>query len=110
MFEKNLILVKQMLEVIDRIFDYTKNCKNTDDFASDSKTFDATLMNFILLGESVGKLSLDFRNQCSQINWKKIYGFRNIIAHNYFGVDEEEVWEIIKKHLPKLKKDLCKIL
>ena len=42
--------------------------------------------------------------------WSKVKDFRNIIAHNYFGIDAEEVWQIIKNDLPKLKDDINKIL
>jgi uncharacterized protein with HEPN domain len=67
-------------------------------------------MNFIALGEAVGKLSAQFRDEHNNIDWRKIYAFRNIIAHDYFGVDEEEVLGIVKKHLPKLKRDLQSLL
>ena len=55
MFNTDIILIKQMLQTIDRIFEYTENFNNSDDFVADYKTFDATLMNFVALGETVGK-------------------------------------------------------
>ncbi len=110
MFNNEILLVKQMLLTIERIFEYTANINSPDDFAADYKTFDATLMNFVALGETVGKLSDRFRDKYNFIEWTKVYAFRNIIAHDYFGVDEEEVFGIIKKHLPKLKTDLENIL
>ena len=67
-------------------------------------------MNFVALGETVGKLSEEFRDKHPTIEWSKIYAFRNIIAHDYFGVDEEEVFGIIKKHLPILQTDLQNLL
>jgi len=106
MYSTDIILIKQMLLITERIFEYTSNIDNTDDFAADYKTFDATLMNFVALGESVGKLSENFRDKHDNIDWRKIYAFRNIIAHDYFGVDDEELFGIIKKHLPKLQIDL----
>jgi len=106
MFNTDIVLIHQMRQTIARIFEYTATFSNPDDFAADYKTFDATLMNFVALGETVGKLSKSFRDKYNQIAWNKIYAFRNIIAHDYFGVDEEEVWGIIKKHLPKFQKQL----
>jgi uncharacterized protein with HEPN domain len=50
------------------------------------KHFDAVLMNFIVIGEMAGKLSEDFKNIHNEIEWWKIKGLRNIVAHNYFGV------------------------
>lgn len=46
----------------------------------------------------------------SEKDWAKIKTFRNIIAHNYFGVDAEEVWQIIQLQLPEFKKQVSKIL
>ena len=110
MFNSDVVLIKQLLQIIGRIDEYTNNFNNPDDFAEDYKTFDATLMNFIALGETVDKLSMQFRDEHHNIEWRKIYAFRNIIAHDYFGVDEEEVLGIIRKHLPKLKNDLEKLI
>jgi uncharacterized protein with HEPN domain len=110
MYNADIILVKHLLQTIERIFEYTANFNNPDDFAADYKTFDATLMNFVALGETVSKISEPFRDKYNNIEWRKIYAFRNIIAHDYFGVDEEEVFEIIKKHLPKLQADLQNLI
>jgi uncharacterized protein with HEPN domain len=57
----------------------------------------------------VARLSDEFTMENSHIDWHKIKGFRNILAHDYFGIDAEEVWDIIKMHLPKLKSDIEKI-
>jgi uncharacterized protein with HEPN domain len=110
MFNKDYILLKQLLQIIERINEYTATYENAKQFATDYKTFDATLMNFIALGETVGKINKEFRSLHKDIKWRKIYAFRNIIAHEYFGVDEEEILEIIKKYLPIFQKDLVKIL
>ncbi len=67
-------------------------------------------MNFVIIGEAVLRLSDELLEAEHHIPWAKIKGFRNIIAHNYFGVDAEEVWEIIKDHLPSLEKDINSIL
>ncbi|MCK4638390.1 MAG: DUF86 domain-containing protein, partial [Bacteroidales bacterium] len=52
------------------------------------------------------KLSDKFKEKYNHIDWQKIYAFRNIIAHDYFGIYAPEVWEIIKTHIPKLKSEL----
>jgi len=110
MYEKDILSTKLLIQTIDRIFEYTSCFSVVDEFVSDSKTFDATLMNFVVLGETVGKLSEPFRNEHDNIEWSKVYAFRNIIAHDYFGIDEEEVWDIINNHLPKLKHQLQRII
>jgi uncharacterized protein with HEPN domain len=55
------------------------------------------MMNFVALGETVSKLSDKFKKKYNYIDWQKIYAFRNIIAHDYFGIYAPEVWEIIKQ-------------
>ncbi len=73
----------------------------------DEKSFDAIMMNFVVIGEMAKKLSEGFRDGTKDnFDWQNIIGFRNIIAHNYFGIDAEEVWQIIEKSLPKLKQEL----
>ncbi|NIR50091.1 DUF86 domain-containing protein [candidate division KSB1 bacterium] len=58
----------------------------------------------------VSRLSDKFIEENNQVDWLKIRGFRNIVAHDYFGIDAEEVWQIIKTDLPKLRDDLHAIL
>ncbi len=65
--------------------------------------------NFIVIGEMAEKLSSDFLSETeNDIDWFKVRGFRNIIAHNYFGIDAEEVWQIIHGSLIDLKESLEK--
>lgn len=110
MYSKDQTIILLMLETIEKIFQYTSDLKSAEEFEKDNESLDASLMNFIVLGESISKLSDDFRKKHLHIEWHKIYAFRNILAHDYFGILPEEIWEIIQKHLPKLKTDLKKIL
>jgi uncharacterized protein with HEPN domain len=66
-------------------------------------------MNFVIIGEAVARLSFPFKEKENHIPWTKMKGFRNIVAHDYFGVDAEEVWQIVKE-LPKLAEDIEQIL
>ncbi|MCF6246257.1 MAG: DUF86 domain-containing protein [Desulfobacula sp.] len=68
------------------------------------------MMNFIIIGEMVARLTEEFIEQNKHVDWFKIRGFRNIVAHNYLGIDAEEVWQIISTHLPNLKEEIKKIL
>ena len=92
-----------MLDCIDKIKQYSSSFTSADAFWEENKAFDATLMNFIVIGEMVDKLSEDLKDASNEIDWFKIKGFRNILAHNYFGVDAEEVWQIIHNSLPRLE-------
>ncbi len=104
---KDFSCLLNMLESIKKIEDYSGRFKNADDFYNETISFDASLMNFIVIGEMVDKLSEKFIHETEgQIDWFKIKGFRNIIAHNYFGIDAEEVWQIIHGTLQELKENI----
>ena len=96
-----------MLDAIDKIKQYSSSFTSADDFFDATQAFDASLMNFIIIGEMVEKLSDELITASSaEIDWFKIRSFRNILAHNYFGVDAEEVWQIIHNSLLKLEVQL----
>lgn len=98
-----------MLESIKKIQKYSGKFRNADDFYEDTLAFDATMMNFIVIGEMVEKLSANILSATEkEINWVKIKSFRNIVAHNYFGIDAEEVWQIIQESLGSLKNEIEK--
>jgi uncharacterized protein with HEPN domain len=100
-----------MLESIQKIQLYSGKFSDADVFYSDTLSFDACMMNFIVIGEMVEKISEELiSNTEERINWSKVKGFRNIIAHNYFGIDAEEVWQIIQTSLPNLRTVLEEII
>ena len=108
---KDFSCILNMLESIQKILDYSEKFENADNFFNDTKSFDATMMNFVIIGEMVEKLSSDFITETeNKIDWFKIKSFRNIVAHNYFGIDAEEVWQIIKTHLSDFKNNLDRII
>ena len=60
-------------------------------------------MNFVVIGEAVLRLGPSFIETNIASEWHKIKGFRNLIAHDYFGIDTEEVWDIVTNKIPDLK-------
>jgi len=107
---KDYNCLQNILESVTKIDNYIKAFKTADELYQESKSFDAVLMNFIVIGEMAEKLSENFKQNSSHIDWLNIKGFRNIIAHHYFGIDAEEVWEIIHNDISNLKIELEKIL
>jgi len=110
MLIKDQHCLESILEAIDRIIEYTSSINTADDFNNDYRNFDATMMNFVVIGEMINKISDEFKRKHSEIEWIKIKGFRNIVAHDYFGIDAEEVWQIIKTKIPTLKSDIKLLL
>ncbi len=93
-----------MLEAINKIQEISKIFSSYEDFEKDYIRFDATLMNFVVIGEMASKLSDKFKKEHKKTDWRRISDLRNIIAHDYFGIDSKEVWQIINNKLPELKK------
>ena len=99
-----------MLNAIDRINEYVKGLSSPDEYFRSIVVFDATLMNFINIGEMTDRLTKELKDQHPGLDWQRIKDFRNLVAHDYLGVDAEEVWQIIKNDLPIFRSQLNKIL
>ncbi len=99
-----------LLEAVLKIENYSKDFSSVDEFYADEKSFDAAMMQFIVIGEVVSRLDEDFKDNHTQIPWQKIKNFRNIVAHDYFGIDADEIFEIINKQLIPLKNHILDLI
>jgi uncharacterized protein with HEPN domain len=70
---------------------------------SDLRTQDAVLRNLQTLAESSQRLSDHLKNQYFEVDWMGIAGFRNVLVHDYLGVNLQRIWEIVTEDLPELK-------
>ncbi len=91
-------------ESIQRLETYSSEGRET--FLQDPKTQDAILRNLQVLAEALRNLSSTHASSHPEISWKNIAAFRNLIVHEYWGVDPELVWEIVKRDVPILKEQL----
>ena len=71
---------------------------------------DAVIRNLQTMAESATRVSVDLQAGHPEVNWLKIRGFRNVLVHDYLGVDLERVWNILENELPKLKDAVDKML
>ncbi|MHB8173457.1 MAG: HepT-like ribonuclease domain-containing protein [Nitrospirota bacterium] len=78
-----------------------------DEIIKDEMLIDAVVRNLEIIGEASSKIPED---KYSSIEWRKIKDFRNILAHEYFGIDMEILGDIIQNKLPQLKREIKKIL
>jgi uncharacterized protein with HEPN domain len=88
-------------ECIARIESYTAG--GLEEFISSTLIQDAVVRNLQTLGESVKRLSEDVRALRPDIQWTQIAGFRNVLVHDYLGLDNGIIWDVIKDDLPVLK-------
>ncbi len=99
------VYLDDILEAIDKIRTYTADM-SVDSFAVDSKTFDAVLRNLEVIGEAVKRIPDEIRLQHQQVEWKKIAGLRDILIHQYFGIDAEIIWDVVHNKLPELERQI----
>ncbi len=102
--------IHEVLYAIGHIEQYLSSTVTLDDLLGNTMVYDAVMMNFILIGEACKRLSKELKTSIPQVDWKGLNGYRNFIAHEYFGIDENIVWGAIKIELPKLKQELEGIL
>lgn len=101
--------IHAILEAIQHIRDYTRSISNAEDFYRNTMVFDATLMNFVVVGEMSQRISDQLRDRHSEVPWQKIKSFRNLVAHDYLGIDADEVWQIVTGDIPALEQQILSI-
>ena len=106
---KDVDLLNDIRESINRISSYTDKL-SYDEFLNDYKSQDAVIRNLEILGEAVKLLSSDFKKNNPDLPWKDISGTRDKLIHDYFGVNIDIVWDIIKNELPSIKNKILEIL
>jgi uncharacterized protein with HEPN domain len=102
--EPNL-LVEDIIDSAQKILLYTSGL-SFEAFVADSKTIDAVVRNFEIIGEAANRLPKEFKHKNNTIDWARLRGFRNRIVHHYFGIDYSIVWQIKESYLPELLKNL----
>ena len=101
--------VADITEAIEIVLEYTAEM-SFEQFVSDRKTIDAVIRNFIIIGEAASHLPDDLIERHPDLPWREMRDMRNIVVHEYFGVDNRVVWETLQKNLPPLLLRLKKLI
>jgi len=106
---RDIDFLRDILNACENILEYISNM-GFEEFREDSKTQDAVIWNIEIIGESVKNISDRIKHKYSEIPWKYIARTRDKIIHHYFGIDIDIIWNIAAKDIPKLKKNIERII
>ena len=103
------VYLEDIRDAIGKVKRYTTNLSR-EAFENDDKTVDAVVRNLEIIGEAVKMIPDATRLAHAAIEWKKIAGLRDILAHQYFGVDIEIIWDVLQNKLPALEQKINELL
>jgi uncharacterized protein with HEPN domain len=98
------VYIRHIMDSIVKIESYTSVGKEA--FMSTAHWQDATIRNLEIIGEAAKRLSADFKDRNPDIPWRSVAGLRDVLIHDYMGVDLESVWNVVQLNLPDLKRVL----
>ena len=103
------LYLEDILSSSAKILRYTEGM-TFEDFIRDERTYDAVLRNLQIIGEVVKNVPIEFRDKYEQIQWRKMAGLRDILAHAYFSLEDEIIWDVVENKVPILIEQMREIL
>ena len=100
-----LLYLEEILESADKILTYAGNY-SLEDLRKDKMRKDAIVRNFEIIGEAATNIPQEIKDKYPLVEWRKISDFRNVLIHEYFGINFKIMYDIIKNKLPKMKRDI----
>ncbi|MCD5406678.1 MAG: DUF86 domain-containing protein [Desulfotomaculum sp.] len=105
----HLHFLEDILNSIEKIEKYTKN-SSFEEFAKNDMAVDAVIRNFEIIGEAVKRIPEEMKQKYTSVAWREAAGFRDVLIHNYFGIDLETVWDTLKHNIPDFKEQIREAL
>ena len=102
------VYLRHIIECIRRIEENVK--EGRERFMASHTLQDAVIRNLQTMAESTQRISDDLKETHPEIEWYRIAAFRNVLVHDYLGIDIERIWEIVQRDIPELKQAILQIL
>ncbi len=93
--------LQDIAESCEKILRFTEGLTQSD-LVQDEKTYDAVVRNLEIIGEAAKHISDELRKKLPDIEWRKTAGLRDMLAHAYFGIDNDILWDVVKNKVPQL--------
>lgn len=103
------LFIEDILESMNKIEEYIKDI-TYEEFKSSNIIFDAVIRNLEVIGEAAKNVPDDIKDQYEIVPWQRMAGLRNILIHEYFGIDKQIIWTIVSVNLPNTKPLIEKVL
>lgn len=103
------LYLQDILDSIKKIQQYMGNL-TFDEFVSNDMVIDAVVRNFEIMGEAAAHIPDSIRSAYPNIPWKEMRGLRNVVVHEYFGVDLKIIWKTAQESLPELSEMIKEVL
>lgn len=106
--KEDRVYLQHIVDAIEKVESYVSVGRR--EFMAASHWQDAVIRQLEIIGEAAKNLSQQLRSQHPDIPWRRISGLRDVLIHDYMGVDLDAVWEVTQKNIPSLKEQIQAML
>jgi len=103
------LYLQDILQACDDILNFTQGMNSASDLQIDRRTFLAVIHSLQIVGEAARRMPKSFKEKYPDFPWRETASLRNVIAHEYFGLDIDIIWDVIRVRIPVLAKQVRQI-